>query len=151
MHLKILPESIHIESLYTNHTTYHEGDCGLDLFFPEDVNIPPKSMKMVGLGIKCEAFSNKNKDEHVSYYLYPRSSISKTPLRLANSVGIIDSGYRGTITAAIDNISDETYVIQSGQRLFQLCGPTLENVTFELTSELSTTSRGEGGFGSTNQ
>ena len=41
-----------------------------------------------------------NNDKNIGYYLYPRSSISKTPLILANSVGIIDSGYRGNIKAA---------------------------------------------------
>ena len=54
------------------------------------------------------------------YYLYPRSSISKTPLRLCNSVGIIDAGYRGNIMAFVDNI-DEDYDL--GTRLFQLCDP----------------------------
>ena len=70
---------------------------------------------------------------------------------MANSVGIIDAGYRGTIMAAVDNTSDEVYTVRPGQRLFQICGPTLEPVSFELTNTLSETSRGEGGFGSTNQ
>ena len=48
-----------------------------------------------------------------AYYLYPRSSMgSKTPLRLSNSVGIIDAGYRGNIIGVVDNISDrENYNI----------------------------------------
>ena len=151
MHLKILPENIHTESLYTNHTTFHEGDSGLDLFFTEDVNIEAKTTKLISLNIRCEGFLDKNKDRNVSYYLYPRSSISKTPLNMANSVGIIDAGYRGPIKVAVYNHSDQDYLIQSGQRLFQLCGPTLEPVTFELANALSETSRGEGGFGSTDQ
>ena len=70
---------------------------------------------------------------------------------MANSVGIIDAGYRGNIMVAVDNISDEVYVIEKGQRLFQICSPVLANITFELVNSLSETSRGEGGFGSTNQ
>ena len=83
------------------------------------------------------------------YYLYPRSSLSKTPLRLANSVGIIDSSYRGEIMAAVDNISEKDFEIKQGQRLFQLCSPTLEPINYIITDNLSETKRGEGGFGST--
>ena len=151
MHLLIKPETIHSERAYLEHSSYHEGDSGLDLFFNEEVNIPTGGTKLISLDIQCEAFVDKNKESHVSYYLYPRSSIYKTPLRMANSVGIIDAGYRGTIMAAVDNRSTEDYTIRPGQRLFQLCGPTLEPITFELVNQLSETSRGEGGFGSTNQ
>ena len=57
MHLSILPENSNIENLYRDHSTYHEGDSGLDLFFIEEINIEPKSTKLVSLGIKCEALS----------------------------------------------------------------------------------------------
>ena len=150
MHISILPETEEINQLYTNHTTFHEGDSGLDLFFTENININPKETKLISLGIRCEAYPDKNKDRNISYYLYPRSSISKTPLRMSNSVGIIDAGYRGPLMVSIDNISDDMYEIKQGQRLFQLCSPTLEAISFELTDVLSETTRGEGGFGSTN-
>lgn len=147
MHLRLLPENQDIKELYENHSTYHAGDSGLDLFFINEENIGPKETKLISLGIKCEAFLD---DENISYYLYPRSSISKTPLRMSNSVGIIDAGYRGSIMVSVDNISDEPYIINKGQRLFQICDPMLMPITFELSNELSETSRGEGGFGSTN-
>jgi len=149
MHISILPENTEIKNMYKNHSTYHEGDSGLDLFFPEDVNIGPNETKLVSLGIKCEAYPSKNKEHTISYYLYTRSSISKTPLRMANSVGIIDAGYRGSIMVALDNTKDSAYCIEAGQRLFQICSPTLAPVSFELTNSLSNTSRGEEGFGST--
>ena len=151
MHLSILPDTPEIRTLYEDHSTYHEGDSGLDLFFPEEVNIGPRETKIINLGIKCEAYPSRNKEHNGSYYLYPRSSISKTPLRMANSVGIIDAGYRGSLMVAVDNISDEPYCIEKGQRLFQICEPTLSSLTFELTDVLSHTSRGGGGFGSTDQ
>lgn len=150
MHISILPETEEINQLYTNHTTFHEGDSGLDLFFTENINLNPKETKLISLGIRCEAYPDKNKDRNISYYLYPRSSISKTPLRMSNSVGIIDAGYRGPLMVSIDNISDDIYEIKQGQRLFQLCSPTLKAISFELTDVLSETTRGEGGFGSTN-
>ena len=68
---------------------------------------------------------------------------------MANSVGIIDAGYRGTIMAAVDNISDEDYTIKVGQRLFQICGRYLEPIYLTLVEELSESERGNGGFGST--
>mgnify|MGYP006160093899 CR=1 FL=1 len=150
MHLKILPDSTLILNQYANHSTFHDGDSGLDLFFTEDTVIEANKTKFISLGIKCEAFPSKAKEHNISYYLYPRSSISKTPLRMANSVGIIDAGYRGTLIVAVDNISNEAYTVSVGQRLFQLCSPDLSPITFEITDNLSTTSRGEGNFGSTN-
>ena len=79
----------------------------------------------------------------------PRSSISKTPLRQCNSVGLIDGGYRGEIMAAVDNVKDEPYTVEPGQRLFQLVAMDGSPIHFELVSMLTETGRGEGGFGST--
>ena len=90
-------------------------------------------------------------DTYVPYYLYPRSSISKTPLRMSNSVGIIDAGYRGNLMASVDNVSGEDYQIQRGQRLFQICPWNDFKVTLEVVDELSDSDRGNGGFGSTGQ
>ena len=82
-----------------------------------------------------------------AFYLYPRSSISSTPLRLANSVGIIDSGYRGEIKASFD--VHENYMVKKFQRVVQLCTPTLEPMFVLVVNSLSETARGSGGFGST--
>ena len=151
MHLRIVPDNPKVREYYNNHSTYHEGDSGLDLFFPEEVNIGPRETKLINLKIKCEACKDADNPNNCSYYLYPRSSISKTPLRMSNSVGIIDAGYRGNIMTSVDNISDNPFTIKPGTRLFQICGPTLSKITFELTEGLSNSSRGEGGFGSTNE
>ena len=151
MYLRILCENQDISSMYSNHSTYHIGDSGLDLFFPEEIHIAPKETKLINLKIKCEALLHKDDNKYISYYLYPRSSISKSPLRMSNSIGIIDAGYRGNLMVSLDNISDESYVVEKGSRLFQICSPTLQPILFELVDQLSDTSRGEGGFGSTNQ
>ena len=120
------------------------GDSGFDLYAVEDIEIHPRKTAKIPLGIAC-----KPNDSH-GYYLYPRSSISKTPFRLANSVGIIDSGYRGEICAMVDNISDEVKYIKQGDKLFQLCSPDLRPIEVEFVEELDETIRGSGGFGSTN-
>ena len=154
--LLIKPENENVKSYYKNHSSYNKGDSGLDLFVPEDIEVKCGETVFVDLQIKCELLDKENKN--ISYYLYPRSSISKTPLILANSVGIIDAGYRGNIKAAVKYIpsyddikSDEgsIYIIKKGTRLFQLCSPDLKELKFKLSNTLSETSRGEGGFGST--
>ena len=147
MELRVQCDNDEIKSMYENHAHFHDGDSGLDLYFPTEVLIPAKSFgTLVSLGIKCEGL---NHGSNISYYLYPRSSISKTPLRMSNSVGIIDAGYRGNLMVALDNHSDQEYTIEKGMRLFQICCPILSSINMKIVDELSTTSRGEGGFGST--
>ena len=104
----------------------YNDDSGFDLYIPKDINVPPFNTInkgfMIDLELSCEMIKNNN---NVGYYLYPRSSIYKTPLRLSNSVGIIDAGYRGNIKVCVDNISNEDYIIKKGTRLFQICSGDL--------------------------
>lgn len=82
--------------------------------------------------------------------LYPRSGIAtKQGLVIANTVGIIDSDYRGPVIAALKNTSNEPQVIDHGMRIAQLVIQPYIPVLFQETSELSDTARGSGGFGST--
>ena len=151
MKLLIKPEDDFTKAIYANHQHYNPGDSGIDLFSPETITVKPGETVKINLQIKCEALHDTIENTNVSYYLYPRSSIIKTPLRLANSVGIIDAGYRGNIIACVDNIKNEPYTITQGDRLFQICAGNLEPIVFKLVEELSNTQRGSGGFGSTGQ
>jgi dUTP pyrophosphatase len=144
--------------LYQNHLTYHEGDAGLDLFIIKDIAILPNTTKLVDLGIKCQSRSVslnpidwiRGKMYHYhSYYLFPRSSIAKTPLILKNSIGLIDRGYLGNIKAAFYNTSNQTFVLKRGERYVQLVNGDLSPAQFKVVDELRSTTRGEGGFGST--
>ncbi len=126
-------------------------ESGLDLVTPQTITVPGNAIGFkIKLGLMCEPSFEDGLIR--GFYLYPRSSMaSKTTLRLANSVGIIDSSYRGEIMAVVDNISDEDFKIEQGIRLFQLCSPDLSPIKFELLDEeddLSDTARGSGGFGS---
>ena len=143
MHLKIKSLTQKAKDFYENHGHFHQGDAGLDLFIIDSLTIPPGETAIIKSNIACE-----NTDE-MPYLLMPRSSISKTPLRQCNSVGLIDAGYRGEIMAAVDNIKDIPYTVEPGQRLFQLVSMDGSPITFEIVSELSQTDRGDGGFGST--
>ena len=149
MKLLLKTENQDLTNLYNNHQHYNPGDSGLDLFCPETITINPGETVKINLQINCEALHDTIENTNVSYYLYPRSSIIKTPLRLANSVGIIDAGYRGDIIACVDNIKSESYTVNKGDRLFQICSGNLEPIQFQLVNDLSNTQRGAGGFGST--
>jgi dUTP pyrophosphatase len=142
---------------------------------PAPLDIGMDGARALNLGVKCcmrvfEPNIEKTSQEIIDsspcgYYLYPRSSISKTRMRLANSVGIIDSGYRGDIIAAVDTIgvfgsSDIWHIwketlspIKKYDRYFQICSPNLSPFLVhivETESELGEpTVRGAGGFGST--
>jgi len=149
MKFLIKPDNEKVLEYYKNHSTFHNGDSGLDLFCIMDATIKAHSLSnKIHLGIYVAAYTNANNS--TGFYLFPRSSMgSKTPLRLSNSVGIIDASYRGELIALVDNISDTEYEIKRGERYFQICAPMLESVSFELTDSLDETERGSGGFGST--
>lgn len=128
------------------------GDSGIDLYFPEDIMIAGNSTHYINLQISCEMLDiSAESTTTTSYYLYPRSSIAKTSLILANSVGIIDAGYRGDIIAAVKNLSSEEYLIKKGERLFQICAPDLSKINYSIVNNLSDplTDRNSSGFGST--
>lgn len=146
--------------LYTNHTTFHKGDSGLDLFIMNDVFIGPYETQLVKLGISCQSrkfnwcpFSwlTGKFYKYYSYILMPRSSISKTPLMMRNSIGLIDAGYTGELMASLYNTSAEPFVLKRGERYFQLVNNDLGEVDFKLVNSLRNTTRGSGGFGSTDK
>ena len=143
MKLLIKPLNNLAKQYYLNHDHFHKGDAGLDLYVLEDQIFKPGETGKIKLGISCENLDGKG------YFLFPRSSISKTPLRMANSIGLIDGGYRGEIMAVCDNIKDYEFSISKGDRLFQLVSPDLSSIEFEIVESLSDSTRGSGGFGST--
>lgn len=127
----------------------------------------------LNLGVRCcmraaapaSASASASASAPCGFYLYPRSSISKTRMRLANSVGIIDAGYRGDLIAAVDTMglfgsTDIWHVwketlspIKKYDRYFQVCAPDLSPFLVHIVDaehDLSLpTNRGHGGFGST--
>ena len=118
----------------------------------------------LNLGVRC-CMRAASASAPCGFYLYPRSSISKTRMRLANSVGIIDAGYRGDLIAAVDTMgffgsTDIWHVwketlspIKKYDRYFQVCAPDLSPFLVHIVDaehDLSPpTNRGHGGFGST--
>lgn len=148
------------DSFYQNHQTFHEGDSGLDLYIVKDQIIQPGETVLVDLGISCQSRSfnfciyhwfTRGFYKYNSYILMPRSSISKTPLLMRNSFGLIDSGYTGNLKVPFYNTSSQPYELIKGERYVQLVQPDLSPVHFQLVNSQRATSRGSGGFGSTNR
>lgn len=117
--------------------------AGLDLYCPFHIKVPADSQKKIPLGIAVEIPKG-----HMGL-LVPRSSMSKTPLRCANSVGIVDADYRGEISIVYENVSCSDYMIFRGDRIAQLIIVPVLMVGVEEVNSLSETERGTGGYGST--
>ena len=154
----------------TNTTNVTYFDAGFDLFCPDFAVINDSrtgaAVHKLNHKVKCSMMKvdfdadGEKFIQPVGYYMYPRSSTgTKTPLRLANSVGIIDSGYRGHIIAAFDappsfSCTGGSYKVEQFQRLVQICPPDLSYpLEVELVADESLLGcggkRGAGGFGST--
>jgi len=146
MKLLIFTENQELKDLYSKRSNFTE-DSGIDLYCPNDIIIPSHTQGKINFEIKCQMI---NENKFYAYFLLPRSSIVKTPLRMSNSIGLIDSTYTGYIMAFVDNISDKEYIIKKGDKIFQIAHSSLCPLQYELTNELRKTERGEGGFGSTN-
>ncbi len=119
-------------------------NSGFDLAAPISIQADSDATVKVDFRVKGAMYED---DTPIAYYLYARSSIVKTGFRLANSVGIIDSGYRGNLMAYFDVIKNDRVDVY--QRLVQICAPDLKPFKVEIVDSLDETERGDGGFGST--
>jgi len=163
-----LPNYEQVLALYTDAVLKHNRavlddplpNSGFDLFFLEKTvfggggdDALPFQNKMCNFHLKMEMdYFDGHMEYPTGFYLYPRSSICKTPLMLSNHVGIIDMSYRGFVMGAF-RCFDASYVVEENTRLLQICHPSLcpiyvYIVEKETDLELNTT-RGTGGFGST--
>ncbi len=134
-------------------------NSGFDLPVPVLPIFNPRMVNRIDFRVQCSAVRYVLQGQEVisrnsGFYMYPRSSLSRTDLRMANSVGIIDSGYRGNIQGMFDYVGDRIYVdkaVEQYDRIVQLCSPTLGPVYVELVPSniLERTERGVGGIGST--
>ena len=123
------------------------GSAGMDLYacIDEPKTLAPGKLLLIPTGIAIELPSA----EYVAY-IFARSGLGiKHGICLANGVGVVDSDYRGEVCVGLCNVSDEEYTINPFERIAQMViSPVSLMPTVEVT-ELSSTERGEGGFGST--
>ena len=195
MHLKLFVDSNdnELKNTYLNAANQHNNkilnssdyiDAGFDLFAPgnegQDYQLYGDKLRFFGpnntspvnkldFKVRCSAqmFTDTNKVFNTGYYMYPRSSLSKTQLRLANATGIIDAGYRGHLMGMFDVVNipnnqtrnnqnnnlDCNYYGKKLDRYLQICAPGLVPIVVEIVESVEElgeqTERGDGGFGST--
>lgn len=176
--LELLP-SDDAKELYKNVEERSDDNAGFDMFVAETCETKAGQVSLVNLGckarmVKCFPFG---KEQEVPFWLAPRSSIWKSGVTQANSIGVIDKSYRGTLMGAVLPIYKPTgywshtsgsaqsgsYVwmncsstdtgnpiLEKGQRLFQIVAPDMGHIKeVRIVESLPGTVRGEGGFGST--
>ncbi len=121
----------------------HEGDSGADLFSIIDYTLQPMERKAIPTGLAAEI------PKGIELQVRPKSGLAlKNGITVLNTPGTIDFGYRGEICAILINLGSKPYQIKAGQKIAQLVAAPVAYAEFKLVEELSETSRGEGGFGS---
>lgn len=119
----------------------HPTDSGADLFALERTVLPARAITKVHTGIAVEL------PENTSGIIWGKSSVESKGIKAM--AGLVDALYRGELIVCMYNLNEQDFVFEAGQKVAQLVVlPTLYPA-FEEVSELTDTSRGEGGFGST--
>ena len=135
--MKIKIKKLHPDALIPKYA--HQGDAGMDVF----------------------AISKKETDKFIEYgtglafevpegyvmLVFARSSVTNKDLMLKNSVGVLDAGYRGELVMRFNKFGDEEYEV--GDKIGQIVILPYPSIEFQEVEELSESSRGKGGFGST--
>jgi dUTP pyrophosphatase len=123
-----------------------ESSSGLDLeaFLEEPVVLAPSARALIPTGIYIGIPVGFEAE------IRPRSGIAhKFGVTVLNTPGTIDSDYRGEVKVLLINLGDQTFTINSGDRIAQLVFKSVVPINWQLVEELPDTKRGQGGFGST--
>lgn len=127
----------------------HSTDAGADIFAVEDTEIAAGETKLVKTGLAVAI------PEGYEIQVRPRSGLSlKSPLRVANAPGTIDSSYRGEVCVIMTNTGTNAYTINKHDKIAQMLiapTPMIRWNECETVEELGETARGTGGFGSTDK
>lgn len=121
------------------------GAAGMDIraFVPSDIKIKPGEVKLVPTGLYLEI------PKGYEIQVRARSGLAlKNSIGVANGIGTIDSDYRGELCVILVNFGQNEFVVKNGDRIAQMVLNKYEPIEFVVYEELSSTERGEGGFGS---
>jgi len=141
MKVKIINRSAHPSPEYG---TAHAAGCDLRANLTQDILLAPMQRAMVPTGLYFEI--------PVGYegQVRPRSGLAaKHGITVLNSPGTIDADYRGEVKVILINLSEESFIIQNGERIAQLVIARHETAQWEQVTDLAETDRGAGGFGHT--
>ena len=123
-----------------------EGSSGMDIraYIKEAVELKPLQRALIPTGLSIEL------PQGFEAQIRPRSGLAvKQGITCLNTSGTIDDDYRGEIKIILINLSNETQIIQSGERIAQMVIQKVEKINWELSVEIEDTNRSAGGFGST--
>jgi dUTP pyrophosphatase len=122
----------------------HADDAGLDLYAAESVTLDPGARALVPTGIALAI------PPGFAGFVVPRSGLAlRHGVTLLNTPGLVDAGYRGEIKALLVNHGEAAVTLRRGERIAQLVVQRVERVELTPVAELSASTRGAGGFGST--
>lgn len=125
-------------------TYAHEGDAGLDLYSIDDKIIKPGETILIHTGIQIELSKDTEAQSR------PRSGLAlKNSITVLNTPGTIDEGYRGEIGVILINHSNNDFRVEKGMKIAQMVIKPILRVNVVESSVMTSTERGEGGFGST--
>lgn len=142
--MKVKIKKLHEGAVLPTYGTEYSAGADLYLLGDDPVTVAPHETKLLKTGISVEI------PEGYCGLIFARSGLaSKRGLAPANKVGVIDADYRGEVMVALHNHSEKDAVVEGGERIAQLAIVPFLKAEFELADELSSTERGEGGFGST--
>ena len=122
----------------------HKGDSGTDLYAAEDYLLNPMERKLISTGIRIAV------PHGYEAQIRPKSGLAlEHGISHANSVGTIDSSYRGEIKIPLINLGNKPYRIEKGKKIAQMVFAKVEEAVFEEVDDLGETTRNDKGFGST--
>ena len=143
--LKVLDKRIGNEIPMPGYAT--SGSAGMDLraCLDETLTVAPGETHLIPTGISIYV-----EDETLAAVILPRSGLGhKHGIVLGNLVGLIDSDYQGQLFISCWNRGQDTFTIESGDRIAQLVVVPVVQVNFDIVEEFETSDRAEGGFGHT--
>jgi len=120
----------------------HQGDAGFDVYSVEHIEIKPGERKAISTGLSFEI------QEGYVMLVWDKSGLSKN-FGLHTLAGVIDSGFRGEVNILVINHGSETHIFEKHDKIAQVLVQKVEQANFEEVDELSDSSRGDGGWGST--
>ncbi|MEE8574228.1 MAG: dUTP diphosphatase [Thermodesulfobacteriota bacterium] len=122
----------------------HPGDAGMDIFSSEALRVAPGETRLVKTGLTIEL------PENTEAQVRPKSGLALNhSVTVLNTPGTIDEGYRGEIGVILINHGKNDFTVEEGMKIAQMVIKPVVRVEIEEVDELSDTTRGEGGFGST--
>jgi len=135
-------KKLHPDAIIPNYA--HEGDAGMDVYSVEEAKLYSLERRLIRTGLSFEI------PKGYEIQVRPKSGLAlKYGITIVNTPGTLDSGYRGELGVILMNTDKNIYEVKKGEKIAQIVLNKIEFAEIEEVGELSGTTRGAGGFGST--